>query len=132
VKSDEARSLETNHEDGESSASTKKDADMTDASENESAKDDSRSKDKKPISDSARSGETTNRDDTEIESDLVKSISEEETKAKQLCEDKATLLKVVQDDVVDLNKTKSQMIWLLKQVITLEAKRKMAAAKKKK
>lgn len=69
---------------------------------------------------------------TDIEPDLVKSISEEEAKAKQMCEDKTTSLKIVQDDVVGLNKTKSQMIWLLKQVITLEAKRKMAAAKKKK
>jgi hypothetical protein len=66
-------------------------------------------------------------EESDDETDLFGDISDEDDKPTNVPRSvkKKEELKALTEEVNDLNKTKSQMIWLLKQVITAETKLKM-------
>mmetsp|Transcript_27442 Transcript_27442/g.54912 ORF Transcript_27442/g.54912 Transcript_27442/m.54912 type:complete len:91 (+) Transcript_27442:1349-1621(+) len=74
-------------------------------------------KKEKPQQQSQQDGETSEAKSGKEENPLESAVKKEE-------------LKKIIDEVNDLNKTKSQMIWLLKQVITAEKKRSDTMTKK--
>eukprot|EP00804_Cyclotella_cryptica_P017608 CCRYP_006751-RA/>CCRYP_006751-RA protein AED:0.03 eAED:0.03 QI:3210/1/1/1/1/0.75/4/200/168 len=65
------------------------------------------------------------REDKAEESDQELFGDSDDDNDKPLCAQKREELKKINDELKDLNKIKSQMVWLLKQVITAEAKLKL-------